>query len=277
MMGVAGIAAVIALAVAGLARWGVRGPAHVDPAACVRLATHAEQARCLDPYFHDAVRSGLTRATLRTLSDLVRAGRLDDCHHLAHDFGHVAFDAFGRLSTALQEGNGACLNGYYHGAVEAAVHRASMQGALRIAELCKELRQGGPAHDACVHGLGHGLMHVFGDVMQSRQTCAGLGDEYARSRCVGGVYMENSMRHLDLDEAGYRAAAPRVCDGLALPPDELAQCHGQIGEIAMFHYRHDLTAASRICRAIGSEADAAACERGAREELTTSQLERRPG
>jgi len=276
-MGIAGIAAVIALAAAGLARWGLHGPAPPDPAACLRLASHAERAQCLDPYFHDAVRSGMTRAALRTLTDFVRAGALDDCHHLAHDFGHIAFEETGRLPIALREGGADCLNGYYHGVVEAAVHQAAMEDKLQIAELCKGIRPGGPAYDACVHGLGHGLMHVFNDVMRSRQGCGELADDYARDRCVGGVYMENSMRYLDLDDAGYRAVAPRACDGLALPPAELERCRGQIGEVAMFYYRHDLPAALGICRVVGSGAEAAACERGAREELATSRLERRPG
>jgi hypothetical protein len=277
LLGIAGIAVVIALAVAGLARWGLHGPAHPDPAACLRLATHAERAQCLDPYFHEAVRSGLTRETLHSLTDFVRAGVLDDCHQLAHDFGHIAFEVTGRLPIALREGSAACLNGYYHGVVEAAVQQAATEGKLRIVELCKGVRPGGPAYDACVHGLGHGLMHVFNDVLRSLQGCSELADDYARDRCVGGVYMQNSMRYLDLDDAGYRAAAPRACDDLALPPDDLAQCFGQIGEIAMFYYRHDLHAALEICRAVGSGGDAAACERGAREELETSRLERRPG
>jgi hypothetical protein len=39
----------------------------------------------------------------------------------------------------------------------------------------------------------------------------------------------------------------------------------------MFHYKHDLNAAFEICRSIGNSSDDAACERGAREELVTSQ------
>jgi hypothetical protein len=277
MMGIAGIAVVIALAVAGLARWGVHGPPPPDPAACLRLATHVEQAQCLDPYFHYAIRSGLTRETLRTLMDFVRTGVLDDCHYLAHVFGQVAFEVSGRLPIALREGSADCLNGYYHGVVEAAVQQAAMEGKLQIAELCKGARPGGPAYDACVHGLGHGLMRVYNNVLRSRQECGKLANDYARDRCIGGVYMQNSMQYLNLNDAGYRAAAPHACDGLALPPDDLAQCFGQIGEIAMFYYRHDLPAALEICRAVGSGGDAAACERGAREELETSQLERRTG
>ena len=275
--GIVIIGAVIWALAAGPARWTTLRVHGSNPAECVRLASHAERARCLDPYFHAAARSGRTRTALRALTDLVRAGSLDDCHHLAHDFGHVGFEVQGNLAAAMRAGDASCLNGYYHGVVEAAVHHAAMQGTLEIAGMCAELRNEGAAYDACVHGLGHGLMHVSGDVLQSNRTCATLPDDYARRRCVDGVYMQNSMRYLDLDDAHYRAAAPRACDGLSLPPAELDSCNGQIGEIAMFYYRHDLNAALEICRAIGSGPAAAACERGARDELETSRLEHRPG
>jgi len=271
-----GLAAVAGLfAVAGLAQWTMHRSKDSDPAMCIRLATHAERARCLDPYFHAAARSGRTRAALRELMDLVQSGALDDCHHLAHDFGHVGFEVQGTLSAAMRAGDASCLNGYYHGVVEAAVHQAASQGALELTGLCADLRNDGLAYDACVHGLGHGLMHISGgDVIQSRQRCATLSDDYARQRCLGGVYMENSMRYLDLDDAHYRAAAPHACDGLALPPAERDSCNDQIGEIAMFYYRHDLNPALKICQAVGSGPAAKACERGARDELVTSRLER---
>lgn len=276
MVGLIGATAAV-LAVASIAWWIRPGPKPLAPADCVRLATHAEQTHCLDPYFQEASRSGKTRAALRTLMELVRTGTLDDCHHLAHDFGHVGFEVQGGLTAAMRAGDASCLNGYYHGVVEAAVHHASSGGKLNIAEMCTGLRDDGLAYDACVHGLGHGLMHVSGDVMQARQTCASLRDGYAHQRCVDGVFMENSMRYLDLDDAHYRAVAPRACDGLSLPSAELDSCNSEIGEIAMFYYRHDLNAAIEICRAIGNSPNAAACERGAREELETSLQGRQSG
>lgn len=254
-----------------------RHAAPPTPAECVRLATHAEQARCLDPYFHDAVRSGRTREALGQLADLVRAGSLDDCHHLAHDLGHVEFDIHGNLPAAIRAGGADCLNGYYHGVVEAAVHRAAAQGPLEIGGMCRELQGEAMAYDGCVHGLGHGLMLVYNDVMRARRMCDALPDRYARRRCVGGVYMQNSMRFLDLDDARYRATAPRACDGLPLPADERALCSGQIGEIAMFYYRHDLNNALRICRLIANRTDEDSCTRGARDELAISRLERKSG
>lgn len=244
---------------------------------CAKLATHTEQTHCLDPYFQIASRSGTTRAALHTLTELVRVGTLDDCHLLAHDFGHVGFEIQGSLTTAMRTGDASCLNGYYHGVVEAALHHAASEGKFDIANMCGDLRGDDLAYDACDHGLGHGLMHVTGDVMQSRQDCASLPGNYDRHRCVDGVLMENSMRYLDLDDAHYRISAPRACAGLSLSAAELDSCDAEIGEIAMFHYKHDLNAAFEICREIGNSSDDAACERGAREELATSQRARPPG
>jgi len=275
MIGIGAIAAMVALGAAEITRGGPHTVRQPEFAACVQLSTHAEQTRCLAPYVHDAVRSGSTRPMLRALETLVRDGSIDDCHRLAHDIGHAAFEFHGRLSTALHEGGPACLNGYYHGATEAAVRHAAADGAPPITELCTELREAGPAYNGCVHGLGHGLMHLYGNVTDARRECGRLTEDYARGRCVDGVYMENSMRLLDLDHAAYRAAAPRACEGLTLPSDELAICAGQIGEIAMFYYRHDLPSALAVCRAISEGPTVAACEQGARDELATVALERR--
>jgi len=265
------------LAVAGITLWIRPSLKSSVLADCAVLATHAEQTRCLDPYFQNASRSGKTRATLRTLTELVRAGVLDDCHLLAHDFGHVGFEVQGSLATAMRAGDASCLNGYYHGVVEAALHRAAFEKKLAIADMCMNLRGDDLAYDACDHGLGHGLMHMLGDVMQSRQDCTSLRGSYDRQRCVDGVLMENSMRYLDLDDAHYRQSAPRACAGLSLSHAELDSCDEEIGEIALFHYKHDLNAAFEICQAIGNISDDAACERGAREELVTSQRGHQPG
>ena len=265
------------LAVASIAWWIRPGLKSSGLAGCAGFSTHAEQTRCLNPYFQDASRSGNTRTALRTLTELVRAGTLDDCHLWAHDFGHVGFEVQENLTTAMRAGDASCLNGYYHGVVEAALHHAASQGKLDIADMCMDLRGDDLAYDACDHGLGHGLMHVSGDVMQSRQECSSLRGDYDRQRCVDGVLMENSMRYLDLDDAHYRESAPRACAGLSLSTTELESCDEEIGEIAMFHYRHDLNAAFEICRAVGNSSDDAACELGARKELETSRREHRPG
>jgi hypothetical protein len=280
LIGLAAVAAVIAVVVAlaaGPLQSTMRRLHGANPAECVRLATHAERARCLDPYFHNAARTGKTRAALRTLMDLVQHGELDDCHHLAHDFGHIGFHVSGSLAAAIRAGDADCLNGYYHGVVEAAVYQDASQGALDVAGMCAELRGDGPAYDACVHGIGHGLMRISGDVERSRKACGALTDDYAQQRCASGVYMQNSMRYLDLDDGHYRAAAPRACDGLPFSPAERDVCNNQIGEIAMFYYRHDLNQALGICGLIGKGPDADSCERGARAEADTSRLERKPG
>lgn len=271
------LGAAAVLAVASNVWWIRPSSAFSEVADCIRLATHAEQKRCLDPYFQNASQSGNTRAMLRTLTELVRSGTLDDCHLLAHDFGHVGFEVQGSLATAMRAGDASCLNGYYHGVVEGALHRAASKGKIEIAEMCKDLRGDNLAYDACDHGLGHGLMHVTGDVMKSRQYCTTLPGNYDRQRCVDGVLMENSMRYLDLDDAHYRQSAPRACAGLSLSHAELDSCDEEIGEIALFHYKHDLNAAFEICQAIGNISDDAACERGAREELVTSQRGHQPG
>lgn len=270
LIGAIGVA-FVAATLLGWIRPGLDASGVID---CVRLSTHAEQARCLQVRA-SAARPANTRAALRALTELVRAGALDDCHPLAHDLGHARLEARGNFIASMREGDASCLQGYYHGVVEAAVHQAASRGELDVATLCTDLLEEDPAYDACLHGLGHGLMRLFEDAPRAQQACAPLRDGDALRRCADGVFMENAMRYLPLDNARYRASAPHACDGLSPASAEFNLCHAEIGEIAMFYYRHDLPAALEICRAIGSRLGNGACERGARDELKTWHREHR--
>ncbi|MBI3804688.1 MAG: hypothetical protein HY282_13100 [Nitrospirae bacterium] len=241
---------------------------------CVRHSTPAEQRRCFAPVAQDAVRSGKTAALLQMLAAMVRSETLDDCHPLAHDLGQASFEARKNLLRAMHEGDASCHKGYYHGVVAAAVHHAASLGQLDIVNLCADLRKEALAYDACLHGLGHGLMHLSDNIVAAQQPCASLPDAYARRRCVDGLWMENAMQYLHLDPAEYRLSAPRGCDRFPLPPGPFEACYGAIGEIALFYYRHHLSAALEICYAVESRPGRERCERGAREEFKAWQQER---
>ena|GEM_PF-3740686 len=243
---------------------------------CVKRGTDTEQTRCLKRYSHDAARSGKTRAALHTLTKFVRTGMLDDCHHLAHDLGHAEFEIQGNFISAIRAGDASCLKGYYHGVVTAAVHHAASMGRLDVAKMCTALDGDDAAYDGCVHGLGHGLMSLFEDMTRARQACASLSGA-AVGRCIDGLFMENAMRYIDLSEEDYRRSAPRACDRPTLPKAEVDLCNMEIGEIAMFHYRHDLPAALELCRAIEDRSASGACEQGARQELKTWERGRQEG
>lgn len=268
----------VVLAVLIVVLWMIRPGARLSDTVtdCARLQRHTEQSGCLAALSGDLYRRpGGAREVLRALAGLVQSGVIDDCHRLAHDLGHVAFETGGELLVVMREGDASCLKGYYHGVVEGAVQRAASIGRLDIANLCTGLDEESPAHDGCLHGLGHGVMHQFRDVPSAMQLCASLDDTHARHRCVEGIFMENAMRFLPLADAEYRSRAPRACEGLSLLAAERDLCHEEIGETAMFYYRHDLSLALSLCKEVGSGPGINACERGARHEFDLRRREHR--
>lgn len=256
----------------------------IDPQACAGLSPPSERANCLEPYLQQAVRAGNTGAALARLEELFQSGVFDDCHMLAHQLGHITYAVGGNLSQAMRAGDARCAGGYLHGVIEASMHGPGdpsgheQHQALDIASICTQFRDDSSTYDGCVHGLGHGAMQRSGnDVGQSLQDCDRLPRGYEQRRCRGGVFMQNSMQHLDLDEDRYRQVAPRGCDGMAISRDLLEMCYDQIGEVAMFYYQHDLTRATAICNAVQDRAGREFCLHGAREELRTVTNNRKQG
>jgi hypothetical protein len=115
------------------------------------------------------------------------------------------------------------------------------------------------------------------NVTQALQECERLRPGYEQRRCRGGVFMQNSMQHLGLDDEQYRQTAPRSCNGLGVKGDLLELCYEQIGEVAMFYYRHNLARAGDICHAVEDKKGREACEDGAREEQRLVVSKRKHG
>ena len=88
-----------------------------------------------------------------------------------------------------------CASGYYHGIAERALSEAESDELGPVArELCDApgIRTTTFLAYQCVHGLGHGLMIASGyDLPRSLETCDELRDEWDRTSCTGGVFMEN--------------------------------------------------------------------------------------
>lgn len=238
--------------------------------ACFAATEPAALFACAQPYLEAAARE--PRALLVKLADARANGTIDDCHMLAHHLGHEAFDAHGDVVETLRAGSAACFKGYYHGVVEAGIAARARAGNTDVARLCDAARDDADLWDGCVHGVGHGLMwRSEGDVLGSLRLCEALGED-ARGRCQAGVLMENSLQLLAKPESEYARLAPAACDGLALPEQHREACAEQIGEVAMFRYRHDETRANAVCAAIPDEAMRAPCQRGVANEAEAARM-----
>ncbi len=249
-------------------------------AECVVLDSTAAQLACLEPLFEEALAADDQRGFLLQLHSLDVDGTIDDCHIFAHHFGHAAFHYEYRhdLTRTFLLGEGVCSNGYYHGVVESAIGGDKTPGPhdhvlpdVDLAHLCDGLLTDPQRYDACVHGVGHGLMYKHDhDITESLEHCQELLTAQARHRCDGGVFMQNAMNYLELEEAAYEQAAPLACEGLSLTATHFSLCYLNIGEIGMFYYKHDLARTQQLCDRISNAAGRAECHQGAKDEAEFS-------
>jgi hypothetical protein len=235
------------------------------PSQCLRRATDPAVAACLRPTFQRAAAMGRVHATLHALEREVRRGRLDDCHALAHELAHVVVARVRRVDRALAQGGSQCSDGYQHGVVEAAAGVGAGPGT------CARRRSAG-LRDACHHALGHRyLIETRYDVRAALTRCHVRLRGVPAERCADGVMMENSMQYMRLGTALYALHAPHACDGLHLHGRLRETCYEEIGEVAMFVFRHRLAGARRVCARIADAYGRRACNAGARAELELSR------
>ncbi len=116
---------------------------------------------------------------------------VDYCHLLTHEIGHVAYEKYGDFSKAMQYQNNVCNSGFLHGVIES--HFPKSENVFSDMEtVCARDRLGSLSSVNCYHGVGHGLMYyTSNDLPRSLDMCDSYGNEFARSHCAIGVFMEN--------------------------------------------------------------------------------------
>ncbi|MBI4033396.1 hypothetical protein HY379_00150 [Candidatus Saccharibacteria bacterium] len=127
------------------------------------------------------------------------------CHPLTHIIGLAAYTRYGSVGDSFTHGDQFCWAGYYHGLMEQlAVEEGTEKFLASLNNVCQPIADKSRYsfdHYNCVHGLGHGVMETFkGELFKSLQACDYLIDDYNRTSCYGGVYMQNIMIAQNPDE-----------------------------------------------------------------------------
>lgn len=142
-----------------------------------------------------------------------------DCHDMAHDIGHRAYELFG-FSTAMTFNDpdhlghtsvdDICAGGYMHGILEEVfLHQPELK--QQPGEICASIPD--INRDSCFHGVGHGLMFVNErNVTTSLEACRKIDAAiYVVSRCFEGVFMElfwGNTEHAGADSLGWTEEKP---------------------------------------------------------------------
>ena len=118
---------------------------------------------------------------------------VNSCHSVMHELGIYAVenaeqDSIPALTDDLP---GVCTFGYQHGIALGVAKRFTVAADYdRIAvTLCDAYKGDVAFYSPCVHGIGHGSIHVHSnDVIEASRVCESFGSE--QNWCVGGAVME---------------------------------------------------------------------------------------
>ncbi|HLM67860.1 MAG TPA: hypothetical protein VK358_10045 [Longimicrobium sp.] len=119
-----------------------------------------------------------------------------NAHALAHGLGIAAYRSPETLAATINGCPVSQMSGCYHGVVQGYFLELSRQGrSIGTAEmdgLCNPHRESRFVYFQCAHGMGHGLMAVHQNHLpMSLEGCDRASDEFVRTSCYGGVFMEN--------------------------------------------------------------------------------------
>lgn len=161
-------------------------------------------AECLDRLFAEALK---THSTLEILQ-LIRSFEAEDpelrrdCHPVVHAIGRETYRLKGNIHDSFSACDQTCHSGCYHGSVERFLRGDELYSQTDKHPSAAELKQKAalacdpniPARlrFQCLHGLGHALMFFSRyRLLPSLEACDALPEDWSRSSCYGGVFMEN--------------------------------------------------------------------------------------
>lgn len=168
---------------------------------CLRQPDSAE---CLDKLFREMLK---THSSVQALELIQRFEKEDaelrrDCHPVVHAIGRETFRLKGNIHDSFSACDQTCHSGCYHGSVERFLRGEEIYAQANRHPTQSELKQkAASACDPqlperlrfqCLHGLGHALLYFSRyQLISSLEACDALAEDWSRSSCYGGVFMEN--------------------------------------------------------------------------------------
>ena len=173
-------------------------------AAIKNCLKEARGTECLDSLFREALKNHTTAETLELIQrfEAEDPELRRDCHPVVHAIGRETFRLKGNIHDSFSACDQTCHSGCYHGSVERFLRGDDVYAESYKHPSQAELKQKAAAacdpdtplrlRYQCLHGLGHAILFFSSYQLQSSlDICDALGDDWSRSSCYGGVFMEN--------------------------------------------------------------------------------------
>ena len=204
---------------------------------------------------------------------LSKLGAIDDCHFVSHQVGHVAYDENPNVIENLIGKDGTmCRGGYFHGVLASYFHDIGESGEpfpSTYRTVCDELI-GSSNYQDCVHGIGHGLVHYFGnDLTSSLDACHDMSF-YQNRLCMKGVMMQHTDNELTR-QGVEKDVISNLCDPSMLDTPDFVECNMSIGTTLAFFSNHDFDEGAKSCELIEDKNGRDLCLEGLRLEIQDSE------
>jgi hypothetical protein len=164
----------------------------------------SRSTECLDNLFREAFKNHTTAEALRLIQrfEAEDPELRRDCHPVVHAVGRETFQLKGNIHDSFSACDQTCHSGCYHGSVERFLRGDDIYSETYKHPSQAELKQKATAacdgntplrfRYQCLHGLGHAILFFSAYQLQaSLDICDAFGDDWSRSSCYGGVFMEN--------------------------------------------------------------------------------------
>ncbi|HEY4320696.1 MAG TPA: hypothetical protein VGM77_05890 [Gemmatimonadales bacterium] len=174
------------------------GLAHLAEQECQSKATTARTS-CYEDYFVKLARSDRVRVALGALTVLAAAHPevQAEGHNFTHVIGIRAWKDGEDVRTVFRGCTGIFQSGCYHGVIQGYLLSNGQLDSVRAVTLCDQVAPDESdrwLRFQCVHGLGHGFEMAWNwELPRALQGCDWLKDDWDRSSCYGGAFMENAI------------------------------------------------------------------------------------
>jgi hypothetical protein len=188
-----------------------------------------DSAECLDNLFRSTLKDHSTAEALQ----LIRRFEAEDpelrrdCHPVVHAIGRETFQLKGNIHDSFSACDQTCHSGCYHGSVERFLRGDEIYSQTYKHPSQAELKQKAAAacdpntpvrfRYQCLHGLGHAILFFsLYQLQSSLDICDALDEDWSRSSCYGGVFMENvfnaSNEKKNFSPTDYHAPCNQLAD-----------------------------------------------------------------
>ena len=245
-----------------------------DIETCAEMDDSTLRLVCYSEFFGTLTENEKNNSDALELSiALSKIGAIDDCHFVSHEIGHIAYKETNDVTKSLQGMDGTmCRGGYFHGVLSSYFHNIEELGKpfpYSYQTLCDDLI-GSSNYQDCVHGLGHGFVHYFGDDLNSSlESCHSLSF-YQNILCVKGVMMQYTDNVLTRDGLS-KDVLSSVCDLEQLERTDYVECSMSTGTTLAFFTRHDFEKGKEFCNLIEDTDSKNYCIEGLRLEIQDSE------